>query len=406
MANSTEGMLKSRALVLEEVGKPFSLQDVYIDEKELDADQVIVEFKATGICHTDLSVAAGVLPHALPCVLGHEGGGVIKSLPKGYQGEYSVGDTVLCSYNACGNDCTSCKTGSPAACHKFFTRIFFGLKDDGSTTDAYTTVDRSSKVNLGFFGQSSFMQYGVMTKVDSDIPLHLVCAFGCGIMSGFGTVLNKLLPAKEKSFSHLPDYATLNLASPESVTDSTEKTIVIFGIGAVGVGAIVGAKLAKIKNIIAVDVIDSKSILAKEAGATHFLNAKMSTEELTKQVKEISADGAGANMSLEASGALIAITNAIACLAPQGKCASIGAPALGQTVAVDINSFVANTTTYMGVLLGDSVNHIFLPYMLALFKRGDFDIMKKLVTKYKPEDVGQALQDMKEGKVIKPVIVW
>ena len=110
-----------------------------------------------------LSVQAGVLPHAFPCVLGHEGAGIIKSLPSGYKGELSVGDTVLCSFNACGTQCTSCKTGYPAACHQFFTRIFFGLKPDGSTTDSYAEEEKTSKVNLGFFGQSSFMQYGVVS---------------------------------------------------------------------------------------------------------------------------------------------------------------------------------------------------------------------------------------------------
>jgi aryl-alcohol dehydrogenase len=223
-----------------------------------------------------------------------------------------------------------------------------------------------------------------MIKVDSDLPLHLICAFSCGIMTGFGAVVNKLMPPKEKTFNHLPGYSDLKLAPAQAVADTSSKTIVIFGIGAVGVGSIVGAKLAKIDNIIAVDVIPEKESIAKEAGATHYLNGRSSTEELVKQIKEISADGAGANMTLEASGSEVALANAIACLAPQGKCAGVGAPAMGMAISIDMNTMVANSLVYMGVLLGDCNTSIMLPYMVALFKKGDFDIMNKVSVCYAP----------------------
>lgn len=191
-----------------------------------------------------------------------------------------------------------------------------------------------------------------MTKVDTDLRLELVCAYGCGIMTGFGTVFNRLLPKKERTFSHLPGYSDFNLAVKQAVPDNLPKTMVIFGLGAVGIGAIVGARLSKIHNIIAVDINEAKSSLALEAGATHFLHGGVSTEELVKQIKEISPDKAGANMSLEASGSKIALANAIACLAPRGKCAGVGAPAIGLTIDVDMNAMLANNLTYTGVLLG------------------------------------------------------
>jgi aryl-alcohol dehydrogenase len=192
-----------------------------------------------------------------------------------------------------------------------------------------------------------------MIKVDDGLPLHLICAFGCGLMTGLGTVINKLLPPKVKTFSHLPDYAELGLPPVQDLADDSPKTIAIFGIGAVGVGAIVGAKLAKIKNIIAVDVIAEKKSIAIEAGATHFVNARVSTEELVKQIKEISYDGAGANMTVEASGSDVALSNAMACLAPLGKCAGVGAPAMGVTHSFDVNNSIACNLTYQGVLLGE-----------------------------------------------------
>jgi aryl-alcohol dehydrogenase len=122
--------------------------------------------------------------------LGHEGAGTIRKLPSAYKGPLSVGDDVLCSFDACGKHCTSCKTGYPAACHSFFPRIFWGLRQDGSTTDCYADEEQKEKINMGFFGQSSFMRTGIvnlgsMVKVDHGLPLHLMCAFGCGIMTGF-----------------------------------------------------------------------------------------------------------------------------------------------------------------------------------------------------------------------------
>lgn len=191
-----------------------------------------------------------------------------------------------------------------------------------------------------------------MTKVDADLSLELVCAYSCGIMTGFGTVLNRLLPEKERTFTHLPGYSEFDLSVKKAIPDNFAKTLVIFGLGAVGIGAIVGARLSKIHNIIAVDINEAKANLAMEAGATHFLSGGVSTEELVKQIKEISPDKAGANMTLEASGSKIALANAIACLAPRGKCAGVGAPAIGLTIDVDMNAMLANNLTYTGVLLG------------------------------------------------------
>ena len=379
---------------------------------------------------------------------------MIRTLPAGYKGPLAVGDTVLCSFDACGSHCTSCNTGYPAACHSFFPRIFWGLKLDGSTTDCYADADKKEKINLGFFGQSSFMRTGIvnlgsMIKVDAGLPLPLLCAFGCGIMTGFGTVLNKLLPAPEKSFSHLPDYASLNLPKVANIADPSPKTIVIFGMGAVGMGAVVGARVAKIANIIAVDMVDERLQLAKEAGATHVISAKLSAEDLLAEIKKISPDGAGANLSLEASGSGAALKNAIECLAPLGKCAGVGAPKPGLTIDIDMNAMVATNRTYMGVLLGTclpaAISCSSLPsYACACIPRrrlqhfhspalhgrplqagrfcnhGKGATMQRhgneriadprpypqLVKTYKPENMEQALADSKSGKVVKPVIAW
>lgn len=122
--------------------------------------------------HTDISTQEGLFPHAFPCVLGHEGAGIVKHLPAGYKGNLSLGDTVLCSFNPCESHCTCCKTGYPSSCHMFFPRIFAGLKLGGSTTDCYSDQERKQKINLGFFGQLSFMNHGIVHQTSVSGPVR------------------------------------------------------------------------------------------------------------------------------------------------------------------------------------------------------------------------------------------
>jgi aryl-alcohol dehydrogenase len=325
-----------------------------------------------------------------------------------------------------------------------FSLDFGGIRSDQSSFK--TKTSSGTEVFTGFFGQSSFASHSIVSmnsllKVDPSTPLEQVCSFGCGIQTGFGTVLNTLLPSiQPRNFSHLPSINDLKLpiSSPSLAAKPQQPhTLAIFGLGAVGMGAVVAGHLAKdiIQHVVVIDLVESRLDMAKQAGATHFVNASGKTaEQVVEEVKKASVDGRGATISFEATGVPAVLTNALNCLAPRGRCAMAGAAPAGPKVDLEISELLVSMGlcfgksescepasdhlppltrplqvqqwSLAGMIEGDSDPEIFIPYMLAQAKRGAFDIMKQLVKTYKPEEMEQAMKDAKSGQVVKPVIVW
>lgn len=188
-------------------------------------------------------------------------------------------------------------------------------------------------------------------KVDPSTPLEQVCAFGCGIQTGFGTVLNTLLPnIQPRNFSHLPSINDLGLPVSSSLLNGTSKphqpqTLAIFGLGAVGMGAVVAGHLAKdiIERVVVIDLVDTRLKMAQQAGATHLINASgKSPEQIVEEIKQASVDGRGATISFEATGVPAVLTNAINCLAPRGRCAMAGAAPAGHKIDCDVSTLLVS----------------------------------------------------------------
>lgn len=217
--------------------QPFVIKDV--DVSPPGKDEILVKIVATGVCHTDAVMRdnPGVVP--MPAILGHEGAGIVASIGEAVSG-IRVGDHVVLSYAAC-HHCENCLSNHPSACEDFNTLNFGGRREDGTTP--YRLGDQDLSL---FFGQSSFSQY-VVTRasnavvVDPEVDLTLLGPLGCGIQTGSGTVLNRLKPVIGES-------------------------IVVFGCGAVGLSAIMAAKLTGCSQIIAVDIHASRLALAGETG--------------------------------------------------------------------------------------------------------------------------------------------
>ena len=215
--------------------QPFVIKDV--DVSPPGKDEILVKIVATGVCHTDAVMRdnPGVVP--MPAILGHEGAGIVASVGEAVSG-IRVGDHVVLSYAAC-HHCENCLSNHPSACEDFNTLNFGGRREDGTTP--YRLGDQDLSL---FFGQSSFSQY-VVTRasnavvVDPEVDLTLLGPLGCGIQTGSGTVLNRLKPVIGES-------------------------IVVFGCGAVGLSAIMAAKLTGCSQIIAVDIHASRLALAGE----------------------------------------------------------------------------------------------------------------------------------------------
>jgi aryl-alcohol dehydrogenase len=359
------------AAVTGSAGADFALEQLELEDPR--PDEVVVKIEATGICHTDLTVAKGLLPTPLPAVLGHEGAGVVESVGSAVKG-IAEGDRVGLSFNSCGS-CANCLGGRPAYCLDFWARNFDAVRPDGTTALARD----GEEVHSHFFGQSSFSTHAVVPQrsvinAPGDIPFEVLAPFGCGIQTGAGAVINVMRPTPGDG-------------------------LVVFGLGGVGMSAVMAAKVVGCQTIIGVDLKPERLRLGEELGLTHALDA--SKVDAVEEVMTIT--GHGAEFTLEMSGNTAALAQAIQCLAPAGVCGVIGAPAGGTEGAFDVNDLISRGRTIRGIVEGDSVPSVFIPQLVTLWGKGLFPV-DRLIESFDFDQINEAAAKAESGAVIKPVL--
>ena len=343
---------KITAAVVRQAGGPFQLEPATL--RCPGSDEVIVEVKATGMCHADIVVRDQGIPVPLPLVLGHEGAGVV--VEKGTDvRNLDIGDHVVLTFAYCGQ-CAPCSSGHPPYCEHSFQLNF---------TDH-------------FFGQSSFATHAVCNqrnaiRVRKDVRLESLGPLGCGVQTGAGAVMNSLNVGPRSSFA-------------------------VYGAGAVGLSGLLAAKIRGASTLIAVDIVDERLKMARELGATHVIDGR--AEGALNRVKD--ASHGGVDFILDTSGVPAVIEQAIAALAPMGRLGLVtGFP--GTKAAFDINYIFQGGRIIQGIVQGDSLPHRFIPYLIDLYASGDFPF-DKLIRYYEFSDINQAAADSHSGKTVKPVI--
>jgi aryl-alcohol dehydrogenase len=357
------------AIVREKHGR-FSLETVELAEP--DKDEVLVKIVATGICHTDLAVRDQHIPLPLPAVLGHEGAGIVVAVGDNVS-NVRVGAHVVLSYGSCG-ECANCLAGKPAYCAAFLVYNFNTRRPDGTCTHH----QKGHPLTSAFFYQSSFATHAIthhrnVVTVDSDLPLEILAPLGCGIQTGAGAVMNCLKPRPGSS-------------------------IAIFGMGAVGLSAVMAAAISGCTAIIAVDVQDSRLDLARQLGATHIINSKKVDAVAT--VKEISKGGT--DYAVEATGIPAVMTQAFDGLNSTGIEIVLGVAPAGSFLHVDASALLGGKTV-RGVIEGESVPSIFIPRLIALWQAGKFPF-DKLERVYPLAQINEAVRDSETGVTIKAVL--
>ena len=350
--------------------QPLALEQVELDAPH--AGEVLVRIVATGICNTDIGMIDHV-PLPWPAVLGHEGAGIIESVGEGVTG-LKPGDHVILTTTSCGK-CANCLNGQPSFCLSFQAlNMSGGRRRDGSCTHQQhgTTIFGS------FLGQSSFATYSLVTersviKIDKDLPLDVMAPFGCGIQTGTGAVLNTLKVQAGKSFA-------------------------VFGAGAVGLSALMAAKIAGCGPIIAVDTKPERLALALELGATRVINP---LEE--DAVKALRADG-GVDYAVEATGIAAVMENAINALGFNGAAVLVGV-ASGQKVSIDPTAVQSRGLTIKGTLMAgrDAVPALFVHQLIAFWKAGKLPV-EKLIRYYDFAEINEAIAASKDGSAVKPIL--
>jgi aryl-alcohol dehydrogenase len=339
------------------------------------ANEVRVRVVASGVCHTDMVVRDQLFPTPLPIILGHEGSGVVESVGSAVT-TVAPGDHVVMTYMSCGL-CLPCETGHPAHCSHMHPLNFGGGRMDGTTSTCSCADD--SPIHDHFFGQSSFSTHVIanernVVKVSKDAPLELLGPLGCGIQTGAGSVLKALNVEAGSSFA-------------------------AFGAGAVGLAAVMAAKVAGATTIIAVDVTESRLALARELGATHVINSR--EENPVERIQAIT--GSGVNYSLECSGRPEVLRQAIDAVTTLGTCGIVGATKMGTETSFNINDVMIPGKRIMGIVQGDVVANAFIPTLVNLYMQGRFPF-DKLCRFYSFDQVNEAMADSERGVTIKPIL--
>jgi aryl-alcohol dehydrogenase len=362
--------MKIKAAVVREKGGPFLLEEIELDEPR--DDEILVRIVSSGLCHTDLVARMQYLPIPLPGVFGHEGAGIVEKVGAQVT-KVKPGDHVATSYMSCGV-CPACTMARPGWCTEFRRLNFGGRRRDGTApmTKGGETVYGS------FFGQSTFATHALVTerntvKVRPDVPLEILSPMGCGIQTGAGGVFNSLKP------------------EPGS-------NIVVFGIGPVGLSAIMAAVISGCTSIIAVDIQEGRLQLAKEFGATDVINS--SQADAVEEIRKLT--GGGAQYTLECTGIPAVFRQSVDCLRMGGVCGLIGVAPVGVEAKLEMQT-ILDGRTIKGVVEGDSVSDLFIPQLIEFYRLGRFPF-DRLLTFYPFDKINEAVEDAEKGKVMKAVL--
>ncbi|MEU0312870.1 NAD(P)-dependent alcohol dehydrogenase [Nocardioides sp. NPDC006273] len=363
--------MRTTAAVLDSQKSQFTVEEVEIDEPR--AGEVLVRLIASGVCHTDAVAQQGDLPFPAPGVLGHEGVGRIEALGDGVTG-HEIGDTVMLGWPWCGR-CRNCLAGQPRYCMQLAPLLIGGGRTDGSTS--LRKLD-GSPLHSHFFGQSSFAHHAIvdpssLVPISTTAPTEAVGVLACGIATGAGAVLN-----------------TLQLGPGDS--------LVVFGGGAVGLAAVMAARLTPTTTIVVVEPNPVRRELALKLGATEVIDP--GAVDVVPTIHEICKGTADA--ALDCTGIPAVIRQTIDSVGMLGTAVLIGAAPAGAEFSADHLTTLWGKRI-VGTLGGESQSPRFVPALLALHDQGRFPFTD-LIQYFPLTEINEAMEASKHGDVVKPVL--
>ena len=366
-----------RAAVAFEAGKPLEIETVQLDGPK--EGEVLVEIKATGICHTDAFTLSGEDPEgAFPAILGHEGAGVVVEVGKGVK-SLAVGDHVIPLYTPECRECKSCTSRKTNLCTSIRATQGKGVMPDGTSRFSW-----KGKPVLHYMGCSTFANYAVLPEialanVRKDAPFDKICYIGCGVTTGIGAVL-----------------FTAGVEAGANV--------VVFGLGGIGLNVIQGARMVGANMIVGVDINPSRESLAREFGMTHFVNPKEIKGDVVGHIVELT--GGGADYSFECIGNVNTMRQALECChRGWGESIIIGVAGAGQEISTRPFQLVTGRV-WKGTAFGGARGRTDVPRIVDWYMDGKINI-DDLITHTLPlEEINKGFDLMHEGKSIRSVVVY
>lgn len=373
--------MKTRAAVLYKMEHPRPYADsrpLVIEELELSgpgAGQVLVEIAGAGLCHSDLSVIDGSRPRVMPMVMGHEASGVVRELGPGVR-DLTVGDHIVFSFMPVCGHCLACATGRPALC------------ENGARANAAGTLLGASRHFKNAAGQtlnhhlgvSGFSEFTVaaqesLVKIDPGLSLQVAAVFGCAVMTGVGAVVNT--------------------ARVEPGT-----SVAVFGLGGVGLSAVLGARALGAYPIVAVDLFESKLELARKLGATHTVNA--GDDDPVQAVQDLTAGGA--HYCFESVGNERVLVQSYQATRRGGMTVTIGLPHPSKQFTISAVSLVAEERTVKGSYMGSAVPRRDIPRYIALYQAGLLPVDLLLTRVITLDEINPSFDALAKGEAVRQVI--
>jgi S-(hydroxymethyl)glutathione dehydrogenase/alcohol dehydrogenase len=360
-----------KAAVMNNFNEPLTIESLSI--KPPREDEVLVKVNASGVCHSDLSVVQAKIPMPPPCVLGHEGAGVVEEVGKGVK-DLKPGDHVVMAWvQPCGT-CHFCVGGKGHLCVAGIESAMAGeefvFEKDG--------MPIGRMAGVGSFADHTIVRASAAIKIPKDVPLDRACLVGCGVMTGVGAAIN-----------------TAKVAPGD--------TVAVFGCGGVGLNVIQGAALCGAARIIAVDLVESKLKMAKAFGATDTVNGKDTDGAMA--VRELTG-GLGVDYAFEVVGAPALIAQAFMALKRGGKVVVVGVPAMGSEVTIPGFALPLEEKGVIGSLYGSANLHRDMLKLIDLYMQKRLKIDELISRTIKIEDVNAAFEAMEKGEVARSVIAF
>lgn len=366
--------MKIQAAVFREVGGGFEIETLELDSPK--SGEVLVKVEAAGVCHSDYHLITGDLRHHKPVVPGHEGAGTVVEVGDGVTRVKEGGFVALNWAPNCG-ECFYCNDGRPSLCSTFIPSIWGGTMQDGTTR-----LTKDGEPVYHFSAISCFAEYAVVPQescvpLSQDVPAEVAALIGCAVTTGIGAV-NHTAEVKAGS------------------------SVVVFGVGGVGLSTIMGAKLAGAGKIIAVDLVESKLKLAKEFGAT---DTFIATEKTHKDIIELT-DGRGGDYVFEAIGNPGVQEQALKAVRPGGTLVLEGISPMGSETNLPGALITRRELTIKGSYYGSGNTAEDFPLYADLYQQGKLDLERLISKRYSLDEVNQAYDDMIGGKIARGVIVF
>ncbi len=370
--------MQTRAAVAWEAGKPLSIETIHLEGPR--DGEVLVEIKATGLCHTDAYTLSGADPEGLfPAILGHEGAGIVREVGPGVT-TLKAGDHVIPLYTPECRQCKTCLSQRSNLCTSIRATQGKGLMPDGTSRFRCEATQVMHYMGCSTFANFTVLPEIALAKVRQDAPFDIICYIGCGVTTGIGAVVNtaKVWPGAN---------------------------VAVFGLGGIGLNVLQGARMVGADKIIGVDINPARQEMARQFGMTHFVNPdEVGRDKVVQAIQDIT-DG-GADFSFECVGNTQLMRQALECThRGWGTSIIIGVAASGQEIATRPFQLVTGRN-WRGTAFGGARGRTDVPKIVDWYMEGKISIDPLITHRLTLDEINHGFDLMHEGKSIRSVVVY